>query len=161
WFAYRYRLRQVEQARAAQQTFSRQLIASQENERMRIAAELHDSLGQRLVIIKNLALLLLQNRSGSTTLNGTEWEQIEEISAGASGAIQEVREIAYDLRPYRLDRLGLAFALRAMIETAAGACLIAFAVEIDEIDGVLPRPAEINFYRIVQECVNNILKHSE
>jgi signal transduction histidine kinase/streptogramin lyase len=161
WFAYRYRLSQVEQARAAQQAFSRLLIASQENERKRIAAELHDSLSQRLVIIKNLALLLLQNRSGSFTLNGTEREQIEEISAGASGAIQEVREIAYDLRPYRLDRLGLACALRAMMETAAGASLIAFTVEIDEIDGILPKPAEINFYRIVQECVNNILKHSE
>jgi len=161
WFAYRYRLRQVEQARAAQQAFSRQLISSQENERKRIAAELHDSLGQRLVIIKNLALLLLQNRSGTPTFNGTEREQIEEISAGASGAIQEVREIAYDLRPYRLDRLGLAFALRAMIESASAASLIAFAIEIDEIDGILPKPAEINFYRIVQECVNNILKHSE
>ena len=46
-------------AHAAQQAFSRQLMASQENERKRIAAELHDSLGQRLVIIKNLALILL------------------------------------------------------------------------------------------------------
>jgi signal transduction histidine kinase/streptogramin lyase len=161
WFAYRYRLSHVEQARAAQQAFSRQLIASQENERKRIAAELHDSLGQRLVIIKNLALLLLQNRSGTPTFNGTQREQIEQISGGASQAIHEVREIAHDLRPYRLDRLGLTSALRAMIDTAADASLIAFVVEVDGIDGLLPKPAEINFYRIVQECVSNILKHSE
>jgi signal transduction histidine kinase len=46
---------QLEQAQAAQEAFSRQLIASQEAERKRIAAEMHDSLGQRLVVIKHLA----------------------------------------------------------------------------------------------------------
>jgi signal transduction histidine kinase len=47
-----------------------------------------------------------------------------------------------------------------MIETAAGASQTAFSVEIDNIDGVLPKDAEINFYRIVQECLSNVLKHA-
>ena len=68
WFGLRYRLGQVERARAMQQAFSRQLIASQENERKRISAELHDSLGQRLVIIQNQALLLLRTRAGVSGL---------------------------------------------------------------------------------------------
>jgi signal transduction histidine kinase/ligand-binding sensor domain-containing protein len=161
WFGWRYRFNQLERARAAQQAFSRQLIASQENERKRIAAELHDSLGQRLVIIKNLALLLLQNHTNSSGLSGAQRGQIEEISGAASEAVREVREIAYDLRPYRLDRLGLTAALRAMIETASAASSTSFLVEIEDIDGIFPGPAEINFYRIVQECVNNILKHSQ
>ena len=66
-----------------------------------------------------------------------------------------------NLRPYRLDRLGLTAALQSMIETASAASSVAFFAEIDDIDGVLPKEAEINFYRIMQECVNNILKHSK
>jgi signal transduction histidine kinase len=75
--------------------------------------------------------------------------------------MREVKEISYDLRPYRLDRLGLTAALRAMIETAGTSGSTGFFAEIDDIDGSLPQKDEINFYRIVQECVNNILKHSE
>jgi signal transduction histidine kinase len=161
WLGWRYRLSQLERARAAQQAFSRQLIASQENERKRIAGELHDSLGQRLVIIKNLALLLLQTRTGASGLNGAQRERVEEISAEVSGAVREVKEIAYNLRPYRLDRLGLTTALRAMIETASAASSTTFSAEIENIDDVFPKELEINFYRIVQECVNNILKHSQ
>jgi signal transduction histidine kinase len=71
-----------------------------------------------------------------------------------------VREIAYDLRPYRLDRLGLTAALQSMIETASTASSISFGIEMDNIDNLFPKADEINFYRIVQECVNNILKHS-
>ncbi len=161
WFGWRYRLSQVEEARAMQQAFSRQLIASQENERKRIAAELHDSLGQRLVIIQNQALLLLQTRAGVTGLNEPQRERVEEISAEASGAVREVKDLSYNLRPYRLDQLGLTAALRAMIDTASAASQTAFSVEIDEIDEVFPKQSEINFYRIVQECINNVLKHSQ
>ena len=158
---WRYRLNQLERSQAAQQAFSRQLITSEENLRKRIAAELHDSLGQRLVIIQNLALILLQSVDGGSGLKGAEREKVEEISAEVSGAVGEVQEISYNLRPYRLDRLGLTAALRSMIETASAASSVAFFAEIDDIDGVLPKEAEINFYRIVQECVNNILKHSK
>jgi signal transduction histidine kinase len=161
WLGWRYRLSQLERARTAQQIFSRQLIASQENERKRIAAELHDSLGQRLVIVKNMALLLQQTRNGASGLNGVQREQVEEILAEVSGAFHEVKEISYNLRPYRLDRLGLTAALKAMIDTASAASWTIFRAEIDDIDSVFPKESEINFYRIVQECVNNILKHSQ
>jgi len=157
WWYWRTRVEQWERDRAARQAFSRQLIASQENERKRIAGELHDSLGQRLVVIKNRALLLLQRRDSQSAWFG---EQVEAISAEVSEAVREVKEISYDLRPYRLDRLGLTRALQGMIETAANSSGIQFATEIDNVDAVLPGQTEINFYRIVQECVNNILRHS-
>jgi signal transduction histidine kinase len=57
------------------------LIDSQENERKRIASELHDSLGQRLVIIKNRALMPLQPRGGAPPPTGSHKEQLEEISS--------------------------------------------------------------------------------
>jgi signal transduction histidine kinase len=157
WSYWRSRVGQWERDRAARQAFSRQLIASQENERKRIAGELHDSLGQRLVVIKNRALLMLQRHD---SLGAWFSEQVEAISAEVSEAVREVKEISYDLRPYRLDRLGLTTALHGMIETAANSSGIQFATEIDNIDAVLRGQTEINFYRIVQECVNNILRHS-
>jgi signal transduction histidine kinase/ligand-binding sensor domain-containing protein len=160
WLGWHYRLREWERARTAQQAFSRQLIASQENERKRIAAELHDSLGQRLIIIKNLALLMLQ-RNGASGLAAPQREQIEEISSEVSEAAREVKEISYDLRPYRLARLGLTTALEGMIDSASKASPISFSTHIDDIDNAFPKDVEINFYRIVQECINNILRHSK
>jgi signal transduction histidine kinase/ligand-binding sensor domain-containing protein len=152
---WRQRVSRLQRAHAAQQAFSRQLISSQENERKRIAAELHDSLGQRLVIIKNLALILL---NGSST-DGAR-EQIDEISSEASQALGEVREISYNLRPHQLDRLGLTKAVEALVKKAAAASPITFTSEIDDIDGVFPKEAEINFYRVAQESVSNVVKHS-
>lgn len=145
---------QLKRAHAVQQAFSRQLIASQESERKRIAAELHDGIGQSLVIIKNLAVLV----SGMSTDGGRA--RAEDISTEASQAIGEVREIAQNLRPHHLDRLGLTKALEALVRKAAGASSIAFTADMDPLDGVFPKDAEINVYRVVQEGVNNMLKHS-
>lgn len=147
------RIRNLEKAHAAQEEFSRRLLASQESERQRIAAELHDSLGQDLLIIKNWALLGLQNGTNSR-------EQLSEISETASAAIDGVREIAYNLRPFHLDELGLTKAIESMLNRVSKATTINFVWEIDLIDKFFPHEAEINFYRIVQELVNNIVKHS-
>ncbi len=154
---YRRQISKLEKDRAAQQAFSRQLLASQEHERKRIAAELHDSLGQRLVVIKNLALMLLHLNKGQKL----DVERIEGISAEASQALGEVQEISYNLRPYQLDRIGLTKAVEAIIGSAKTASTIEISAEIDDIDDYFPRDAEINFYRIVQECVGNLVKHSE
>jgi signal transduction histidine kinase/ligand-binding sensor domain-containing protein len=157
YFAWRKRVSQLEKARDVQQAFSRQLIASQENERKRIAAELHDSLGQHLVVIKSLALISLNN--GIAEDPGKN--RSEEISAEASQALSQVREIAYNLRPYQLDRIGLTKAVEAVVKRASTASGIAFESEIDWIDDAFPKDWEINFYRIVQESVNNVIKHSQ
>ncbi|MGC2403922.1 MAG: two-component regulator propeller domain-containing protein [Acidobacteriaceae bacterium] len=142
---------------AIQLAFSRELLASQERERKRIAAELHDSIGQRLVVIKNLALLRLQNQNG----NRAEREQVEEICTEASSAIADVREISHDLRPYQLDRLGLTKALRSMVQNVGKASATTFSASIDDIDDLFTPEFQIGFYRITQECLSNILKHAE
>jgi signal transduction histidine kinase/ligand-binding sensor domain-containing protein len=154
--AWQYRVTQLQHANALQQAFSRQLINSQEQERKRIASELHDSLGQHLVVIKNLVLVSLNNGKSDEAVRS----HMEEISAEASRALGEVREISYNLRPYQLDRIGLTKAIEAIVKKASGASSIAFTSAIDEIDDVFPKDSEINFYRVVQECINNVLKHS-
>jgi signal transduction histidine kinase len=155
--AWSYRMREMRRAQAAQQAFARQLIASQEGERQRIAAELHDSLGQRLSLIKNLALVSLREMREADPLHG----HIEEISSQASGANREVREIAYNLRPYQLDRIGLTKAIQSLAESIREACGIATLVHVDDIDDAFRKDLEINFYRIVQEALNNVVKHSQ
>jgi signal transduction histidine kinase/ligand-binding sensor domain-containing protein len=154
-----YRVSQLRKIQAAQQAFSQELIYSQESERRRISAELHDSLGQRLILIKNHALFLL--RPSAQKLSDEERKQtIEDISDEAAYAIEETRTISYNLRPFQLDRLGLAKAIEALVRSASRATQIKFTTQLDEIDDSFPEDLRINFYRIVQEAVNNIIKHS-
>jgi signal transduction histidine kinase/ligand-binding sensor domain-containing protein len=158
--AWKYRVAQLQREQVAQQAFSRQLIASQEAERKRIAAEMHDSLGQRLVIIKNLAYLLSRSKKAAAS-DESDAQTIAEISEEASSAIAETREISYNLRPFQLDRLGLTKAIEAMIRTTGIASGIRFTSELDNIDDVFPEDLRINFYRIVQESLGNIMKHAQ
>ena len=154
-----YRVSQLRRVQAAQQAFSQELIYSQESERRRISAELHDSLGQRLILIKNHALFLL--RPSSEKLNENERKQtIEDISDEAAHAIEETRIISYNLRPFQLDRLGLTKAVEALARSAFRPTQIEFTTQLDDIDDSFPEDLRINFYRIVQEAVTNIIKHS-
>lgn len=147
---YYKRVKQLTKDRQVQIDFSKQHIKSQEEERKRIASELHDGLGQDLLVIKNLALL-----------NKNKDEQFDEISKTAGIAIDEVRRIAYNLHPYQLDRLGLTKAIKSMFSNIEGSIKINFDIQIGEIDNLLGKEKEINIYRIIQECVNNIIKHSD
>jgi signal transduction histidine kinase len=141
-----------------QQAFSRQLIASQEAERKRIAAEMHDSLGQRLVVIKSLAALLLRSKKSASP---DDADLMTEITQEASLAIDETRAISYNLRPFQLDRLGLKKAIEGMVRTVSAASGIRMTTELDDIDAFFPEDLRINFYRIVQESLGNIMKHSQ
>jgi signal transduction histidine kinase len=142
--------------RGAQEDFARGLIESQEHERRRIAGELHDGLGQELLVVKNRALLALR----ADGLPGPVRDQLEHISQVASQSLDSVRGLAHNLTPYQLDHLGLSAALRTVIETAADTVPIAFDVAVEDVDGLLPIEAQINLYRIVQEAVTNIVRHS-
>jgi ligand-binding sensor domain-containing protein/signal transduction histidine kinase len=154
--AYQYRVRELMRAKTTQEAFSRRLISSQENERKRIAAELHDSLSQSLVIIKNRAMLSLNSPEDTEHA----FEQLDEIAGAATRAIDEVREIAYNLRPFQLDRLGVSKAIDSMLRKVSSSNDIKMVVELDPIDGLISKDSEINLYRIVQESVNNVLKHA-
>jgi signal transduction histidine kinase/ligand-binding sensor domain-containing protein len=154
-YAYRGRVSRLERRQREQERFSRQLIESQERERKRIAGELHDSIGQNLLVIKNRAVMALGAGDEERAR-----KQLDEISATASQSIEEVREIAYDLHPYQLDRLGLTKAIEEMLKRVSGASGIPVSTSIAPLDGVLSKEMEINLFRVVQEGVNNVVKHS-
>lgn len=153
---YHWRVSRLEHEKRRQQDFSRRLLESQEQERKRLAAELHDSLSQNLVIIKNKARMSLKNRDDAESA----FEQIEEIAEAAGESLNEVSEIVQNLRPFQIDRLGFTKAVAAIIKKADSANL-RFMSRLDEIDGRLSPEKEINLFRIIQEAVNNIIKHSQ
>ena len=157
YFGVRLRIVRLERERNAQRAFSRTLLESQEAERRRIAAELHDSLGQSLLIIKNRVALAQIDVADADVLR----EQLDELSTSASHAIDECREIAYNLRPYHLSRFGLAATLRAMFMRVGEVTAMTPSTDLDAIDDTLSEEAQVSVYRIVQECVNNIIKHSK
>ena len=155
YFVLRRRFAQIERERLAQTAFAQNLIAAQELERKRIAGEIHDGLGQNLLVIKNWALLALQKNERSDAA------LLEEISETASQTIDEVRRIAYNLRPYQIDEIGLTRATEGMLKRLTAAGKIRLEMRIDNIDDCFAPENEINLFRIVQECMNNIIRHSD
>lgn len=153
--AYQRRVSSLKRRRAEQDAFARHLLENQEAERKRIASELHDGLGQTLVVIRNRALLGLREQGGAATVR-----QVEEIAAAAGEAIDEVRKVAYGLRPYQLDRLGLKRALQALVEGTAASSGIPIAATIGDVDSLIAKGDEINVYRVVQEGVSNLVRHA-
>jgi signal transduction histidine kinase len=146
----------LERQQAAQLAFSRHVLKRLEDERRRIAVNLHDSLGQILVAIKNHALMGTQQPADEEGMQ----HRLTEISNASSQAIEEVRQITHGLRPYQLDRLGLTQAIRASINQAAVDNSILFASRVENVDGLFGQDAEIHIYRIIQEAVTNVVKHS-
>lgn len=148
--------RRLERQRTAQLAFSRLVLERLESERQRIAANLHDGLGQVLLAVKNQALLAMQRPPDEPGLR----QRLEEISGATSQALEEVRQITRGLRPHQLDRLGLTQAIRTSVSQAAANSPISFAIRVEDIDGLFDKDAEIHVYRIVQEAVTNAVKHS-
>jgi signal transduction histidine kinase len=109
--------------------------------------------GQSLSLLKNRILLLKRDLRDNNSL--------DEISNVVTGTIQEIRSITYGLRPLHLDMLGLTQSLKSLAEDTSEATQIKFNTQIDNIDGLFTKEDEINIYRIIQECVNNITKHSK
>ncbi|MBV6512401.1 MAG: hypothetical protein FMNOHCHN_01898 [Ignavibacteriaceae bacterium] len=142
---------------AEQKSYTRQLIGHQEEERKKIAGELHDGLGQDLLLIKNRALLALQNQQ----IDSFAYTQINEISATASTVLDTLRAISFDLRPVHIERIGLAEVLKGTAERLRQASQKNIVCDVDDISGLFSVESEVNLFRIYQEALNNIIKYSD
>jgi signal transduction histidine kinase len=149
------RTQSIAREQQARIEYTFQLIAAQEAERKRIAAELHDSLGQNLLLIKNLAQMALREQEPAHT-----YERVASIDHLAAQCIAETRQISRDLHPHQLDHLGLKRALESMLESVSSASTIELQWKVDAVDELFSTEGAMNLYRVVQESLNNILKHS-
>lgn len=139
--------------------FTHQLMQSQDNERKRIAMELHDAVGQELLIIKNLASLGIKSISDPQKSENSA-EYLKDISETSSSVIESVRTLSKNLHPYQLENLGISESLEAVIQRLESSSPIQFKYSIDKIEGLFTREQELHIYRILQELLNNIIKHS-
>lgn len=136
---------------------SARLLQMQDDERRRIARELHDSAGQMLAAIGMTLSPVLQSQR---ELDPKTREAIESSLALVGELTNEVRTMSYLLHPPLLDEIGLSSALRLYLEGFAERSKIKIDLEIPEDFGRLPGEVETAVFRIVQECLTNIHRHS-
>lgn len=150
-------LREMKQGKKDLQRLTGQLIGLRDEEQRRIAAELHDGLGQTLSLISTRVSLCRDSISSPESA----LKQLEHISEITLSAVDEVREIAHNLRPHELDLLGLKAALESIVNSVAAVTSVEVSAHFDNVNGLLPASAETSIYRILQEGLRNVIRHAE
>ncbi len=156
--AYSLRVRRLKQLGDTRREYSRRLLERQEMERSRLAKELHDGLGQDLLILKNQLAMLERDLPPD---RADLLRRAQELGGISQSVIDETRTVAHNLRPAELDRVGLTASMEAMLERVASSSDIEMVSRIENIEGALSKEGEVLVYRISQELVNNLLKHSQ
>lgn len=147
---------QLRQRDAERQRLLRTVITAQEDERKRIARELHDETTQ------SLAVLTMGIESAASAIRaGGPTPRLDEVKALAVRTLEEVHRLILDLRPAVLDDLGLFSAIRWYAERYLSTRGIAVRCEIHELEHRLPPEVEIALFRIAQEAMNNIARHAK
>ncbi|HID21269.1 MAG TPA: PAS domain-containing sensor histidine kinase [Planctomycetaceae bacterium] len=137
------------------QTLSRKLLAAQETERRRIATDLHDQIGQSLTALK-MNLQTLRRSVG----NGDESEAWAVCLRTLDDTIQEVRDLSRALRPSVLDDLGLIPAIQWLLQSQIKQSGLTTQLHTNLADVRLPPHIETAAFRIVQEALNNCVRHA-
>jgi len=141
---------------AEREALRRKLLHAQEEERRRIARELHDQMGQNLTAL-NVGLKSLLDRQSRSGLDS----RVQGLQELATQTARDLNRVAVELRPAALDDLGLVKAIRALTESWS----TRYGIDVDFEAGEY-QPASISseietiLYRIIQEALNNVAKHS-
>jgi two-component system sensor histidine kinase UhpB len=133
----------------------RMALAAQESERLRVAQELHDEVGQSLTAV------LLELGRLARTLPGGDGSLLRQAQDTARESLEEVRRIARSLRPEALDDLGLASALRVLAERVGEQGKVRVETRIEPQLPPLDGDEELVLYRVAQEGLTNVVRHSE
>jgi signal transduction histidine kinase len=150
--------RELERKRATHklQILSHRLVEVQESERRHIARELHDEIGQSLTVAEMNLQAALQS-SKQTSLNHRLEASIEAVER----VLDQVHDLSLNLRPSMLDDLGLEPALRWYTNRQAGLTGLKAKFEADQIEGRLEPVIETECFRVAQEALTNVTKHSK
>lgn len=134
------------------------LITAQEDERKRLAADLHDGIIQALIAI----WYRLQRINSYPEADLQKWyKEIAEITASLGEQIQDIRRILYDLRPIILDNYGLIPAVESYIHNLQEKHGLPVELIINGEQCRLPAKIEVTLFRILQEALTNVLKHAQ
>ena len=132
------------------------VIEGQEDERRRIARELHDGVGQTLSGIK-----LNWEIVSDTLISSPKIKQLEKKSHMLDDAVSEVRTISHQMMPKELEQFGLVPTIRGILQFNFGNTGIQYSFEESGMESRLPQSVELGLFRILQELVANILKHAD
>lgn len=147
------------EALAAHRTFSKRLIQAQEMDREVFSNTMHDSIGHGMLVLKqNLDKLA---SSDGPTQNMSRADELRRQAAYCGEILDEVRRISHDLHPHLLKRLGLKSAIESTMEMALSTQGIEWQADIGDVPRGINKDREIVIYRVIQECLNNILKHAD
>ncbi len=125
-----------------------------EDERQRISRELHDSIGQ------NLHLIRMKLKNNGIPKDNILYKEKDILLNSIEISINELKEIIYNLRPKILDEMGIGVALKTLIQKISENTGIHGSVDITGQESRLDSKLELTLYRLTQEALNNILKHS-
>jgi PAS domain S-box-containing protein len=140
-----------------QQTLARQLLTAQEGERRRIARELHDDLNQQLALLA-VELDVLGEKPPGTPAQVAE--RVRELSALVKELSSTVHDLSHQLHPSKLEQLGLVAAVRGLCRELTESHGLEARFTHDLMPDVIPNDIALCLYRIVQEALHNIIKHS-
>ncbi len=137
---------------------SSQLLTAQETERKRISKELHDELGQALVVMKFrfnfVEKNLLEHQTGLKQECEYGIQYIDQV-------VENVRRLSRDLSPSALEEFGLSEALRWLTENFGKSHTMKVNLDMIDIDSLIPKDSHVIVYRIIQEALTNVGKHSQ
>ncbi len=148
----------LERSRTARWLSLSRMLKVQEYERRRLARRLHDDTIQSLLVIANRARSLESGDYGRLAPKARK--EAEEILDMLLHAIDDVRRLSRDLRPSLLDNVGLMPALRWLAESLTNQSSIKIEVKVNGTEHSLPQEFEIIMFRIAQDALNNVVRHS-
>jgi signal transduction histidine kinase len=156
WGAHRIRLRIVEKHQGEISALNERLMKAQEQERIRIAGELHDGVMQEMLA----ATMMLGTAKRRIPADSDATATIDKVQQKLIQAGTDLRQLSHDLHPPLLQDAGLPKAVHAYCEQFSAAIRIPIACEADESVGDLSRGAALALFRVVQEALGNAAKHA-
>ncbi|WP_158546138.1 sensor histidine kinase [Adhaeribacter pallidiroseus] len=138
-------------------SLAQELLQAQEQERACLAQELHDKLGQSLILLKNQVLKIKTHPPEKSDT----WAQLNTLAEIVTDSLQQVRTMSYALRPFELNLLGLTQAVRGLVDAIAPTVSWPLVVDLPPLDQLFPKEREIYIYRIMQECWQLIQSQTE
>jgi PAS domain S-box-containing protein len=150
----------IEERRAAEAAVvevSGQLIAAQEEERARIARELHDNLSQRMAMLE---IGLQQLRTKPSELSHTAKKHLNDVEKIANEISSDIHHLSHRLHPSKLHNLGLVVALHGLCNEMSEQSGVKIHFTYRAVPRALPSDISLCLYRISQEALNNVVRHS-